>query len=75
MGNSQAAMQAFAQVRARDEHFMDKMDVYAEVCERECVCVRVRACVRACVRERERVRVCLYVCLFVCMYVCMCVCA
>ena len=24
-------MQAFAQVRARDEHFMDKMDVYAEV--------------------------------------------
>ena len=31
VGNSQAAMQAFAQVRARDEHFMDKMDVYAEV--------------------------------------------
>ena len=30
-GNQQASLEAFAQVRARDDHYMDNMDCYAEV--------------------------------------------
>jgi tetratricopeptide (TPR) repeat protein len=30
-GNVQASLEAFAQVRARDEHYMDHMDCYAEM--------------------------------------------
>eukprot|EP00802_Teleaulax_amphioxeia_P008307 Tamp_08315.p1 GENE.Tamp_08315~~Tamp_08315.p1 ORF type:complete len:538 (+),score=106.55 Tamp_08315:43-1614(+) len=31
VGNLQASLQAFSQVRARDEHYLDHMDQYAEV--------------------------------------------